>query len=87
MGRNQPVKFWIRRNSFSELHLTFDWYNKKTTGILQIIVLPGYAGSTGTPWGNVADMENRSRTGTWIFQAAGQSYFDLREMSRTCKMK
>ncbi|MCJ8164412.1 TonB-dependent receptor [Pontibacter sp. E15-1] len=44
---------------FNDWNLTFDWYNKKTTGILQQIDLPGYVGATGRPWGNVADMENR----------------------------
>ncbi|HEY1006354.1 MAG TPA: TonB-dependent receptor [Sphingobacteriaceae bacterium] len=44
---------------FENFNFTFDWYNKKTTGILQTIALPGYVGSTGSPWGNVADMENR----------------------------
>ncbi|NEU09642.1 TonB-dependent receptor [Flavihumibacter sp. R14] len=44
---------------FKDFNFTFDWYNKKTSGILQTIALPGYAGVTGSPWGNVADMENR----------------------------
>jgi TonB-linked SusC/RagA family outer membrane protein len=44
---------------FSDFNLSFDWYIKKTTGILQDIILPGYVGSTGNPSGNVADMENR----------------------------
>ncbi|WP_026899290.1 SusC/RagA family TonB-linked outer membrane protein [Daejeonella oryzae] len=44
---------------FQNFNFTFDWYNKKTSGILQTIALPGYVGSTGSPWGNVADMENR----------------------------
>ncbi|GEO07101.1 SusC/RagA family TonB-linked outer membrane protein [Adhaeribacter aerolatus] len=39
--------------------LTLDWYKKKTTGILQTVVLPAYVGATGYPYGNVADMENR----------------------------
>lgn len=44
---------------FQYFTFTFDWYNKKTTGILQEVELPGYIGTTGNPWGNVADMENR----------------------------
>ncbi|HUH33319.1 MAG TPA: SusC/RagA family TonB-linked outer membrane protein, partial [Daejeonella sp.] len=44
---------------FEDFNFTFDWYNKKTSGILQTIALPGYVGSTGEPWGNVADMANR----------------------------
>lgn len=40
-------------------NLTFDWYNKKTTGILQTIDYPAYVGATGSSFGNVADMENK----------------------------
>lgn len=43
---------------FKNLNLSFDWYKKTTTGILQNILLPGYVGATGDPVGNVADMEN-----------------------------
>ncbi|WP_194768241.1 SusC/RagA family TonB-linked outer membrane protein [Tamlana sp. I1] len=43
---------------FNTITLSLDWYTKKTTGILQDITLPGYVGS-GSPAGNVADMENR----------------------------
>lgn len=39
--------------------LSFDWYNKTTTGILQDVPIPGYVGSTGSPVGNVADMINK----------------------------
>jgi TonB-linked SusC/RagA family outer membrane protein len=38
--------------------LSFDWYNKKTTGMLQPIIIPGYAG-TSNPTGNVASMMNK----------------------------
>lgn len=41
------------------LNVTFDWYNKKTTGILRDLELPGYAGQTGNPAANIADMQNR----------------------------
>ncbi|MWB95705.1 SusC/RagA family TonB-linked outer membrane protein [Flavobacterium sp. GA093] len=44
---------------FHDFNFSMDWYIKKTTGILQDVVLPGYIGSTGNPVGNVADMENR----------------------------
>lgn len=43
---------------FGGLSLTFDWYLKETTGILREVPLPGYVGATGSPAGNVADMEN-----------------------------
>ncbi|TPE43468.1 SusC/RagA family TonB-linked outer membrane protein [Pontibacter mangrovi] len=38
---------------------TFDWYNKKTSGIIRDLELPGYAGQTGNPIANIADMRNR----------------------------
>ena len=44
---------------FQDWSLTFDWYNKKTSGILQVVTLPGYVGATGSSYGNVADMANR----------------------------
>lgn len=44
---------------FNGFTLAFDWYLKKTTGILQGVPIPGYVGATGLPTGNVADMENR----------------------------
>ena len=43
----------------NNLTLTFDYYNKKTVGILQDLRLPGYVGATGNPAANVADMVNR----------------------------
>ncbi|PKB17267.1 TonB-dependent receptor [Flavobacterium sp. 5] len=44
---------------FHDLSLTVDAYNKKTTGILRPINIPGYVGVTDNPTGNIADMENR----------------------------
>lgn len=44
---------------FRNLTMTLEYYKKKTTGILQYFDLPGYVGATGSPLGNVADMENR----------------------------
>ena len=38
--------------------LTFDWFNKVTTGILQNPRIPGYVGAIGNPAANVADMKN-----------------------------
>ncbi len=43
---------------FNDFNVTFEYYNKKTTGILQYVDLPGYVGATGSPFGNVADMKN-----------------------------
>ena len=43
---------------FNNVNVTFDYYIKETTGILQYIDLPGYVGASGSPIGNVADMKN-----------------------------
>ena len=43
---------------FNDFTLTAEYYDKKTSGILQPVDLPGYVGSTGSPLGNVADMSN-----------------------------
>ncbi|NOS94353.1 MAG: SusC/RagA family TonB-linked outer membrane protein, partial [Cyclobacteriaceae bacterium] len=43
---------------FRDFDLTFDYYSKKTTGILRPITIPGYVGVTDSPVGNVADMSN-----------------------------
>ncbi len=44
---------------FNNLNLVVEYFNKKTTGILQYVDLPGYVGATGSPLGNVADMDNK----------------------------
>jgi TonB-dependent starch-binding outer membrane protein SusC len=38
--------------------VTLDWFNKKTTGILRQVKIPGYVGVSSNPWDNVADMKN-----------------------------
>jgi TonB-linked SusC/RagA family outer membrane protein len=43
---------------FNDFNLTVDYYKKKTTGILQPVVIPGYVGVAEQPWANVADMNN-----------------------------
>jgi TonB-linked SusC/RagA family outer membrane protein len=43
---------------FRNFSLTFDWYNKKTTGMLLGVNVPLYVG-VGGPVGNVADMTNK----------------------------
>lgn len=40
------------------LNVTVDFYNKKTSGILRPITIPGYVGVSSSPVGNIADMEN-----------------------------
>jgi TonB-linked SusC/RagA family outer membrane protein len=41
------------------LTLSFDYYIKKTSGILRPVTIPGYVGVAVAPVANVADMENR----------------------------
>lgn len=41
-----------------KFNVTFDWYKKVTTGILQNPRIPFYVGAVGNPAANVADMEN-----------------------------
>lgn len=43
----------------NNFNLTFDVFNKKTSGILQPIVIPGYVGVPDLPYDNVADMVNK----------------------------
>ena len=42
----------------SRLTFNFDWYNKKTAGMLLSLPVPGYAGDS-SPVGNLGDMINR----------------------------
>ena len=42
----------------NRLTFTFDWYNKKTAGMLLAMPVPGYAGDSA-PTGNLGDMVNR----------------------------
>ena len=53
------TNFGFETTLFNAINLTFDWYNKKTTGILRDLIIPGYVGSTGNPAANIADMQNR----------------------------
>jgi TonB-linked SusC/RagA family outer membrane protein len=43
---------------YKDFTVSFDWFNKKTTGILRQVVIPGYVGVGSNPWDNVADMKN-----------------------------
>ena len=43
---------------FNSLNITFDYFKKKTSGILRPVNIPGYVGVTSNPVGNIADMEN-----------------------------
>jgi len=39
--------------------LTFDYYSKKTTGMLLQVQIPLYEGYTAEPWSNVGDLSNK----------------------------
>jgi len=43
----------------SNFTVTFDYYNKKTTGMLLQVQIPGYVGATGNPYGNVASLTDQ----------------------------
>jgi TonB-linked SusC/RagA family outer membrane protein len=43
---------------FKNFNVSFDWFNKKTSGILRQVIIPGYVGVSSNPWDNVADMKN-----------------------------
>ena len=43
---------------FKSLNVTVDYYNKKTSGILRPVTIPGYVGVSTSPVGNIADMDN-----------------------------
>ncbi len=43
---------------FKDFTVGFDWYNRKTSGILRQVVIPAYVGVAVLPYDNVADMKN-----------------------------
>ncbi|MCW3073612.1 MAG: hypothetical protein JWP69_681 [Flaviaesturariibacter sp.] len=43
---------------FNAFNLTVNLFDKKTTGILRPVIIPGYVGVSANPTGNVADMKN-----------------------------
>jgi TonB-linked SusC/RagA family outer membrane protein len=44
---------------YKNFNLTVDVYQKKTTGMLLQVKIPGYVGATQNPYGNVADLEDK----------------------------
>jgi TonB-linked SusC/RagA family outer membrane protein len=44
---------------FNTINLTVDVYKKSTNGILRPITIPGYVGVAASPYGNVANMDNK----------------------------
>lgn len=58
----------------NDFNISFDWFNKKTSGILRPVSIPGYVGVSSSPWGNVADMKN---TGVELELGYRKSFGDL----------
>ncbi|HVG40011.1 MAG TPA: SusC/RagA family TonB-linked outer membrane protein, partial [Chitinophagaceae bacterium] len=50
--------FGFESQLFNAFNLNVNWFNKKTTGILRPVVIPGYVGVSSNPFDNVADMKN-----------------------------
>jgi len=44
---------------FNALSVTFDYYNKRTNGMLMTRVIPDFAGYLAAPWANVGNMTNK----------------------------
>jgi TonB-dependent starch-binding outer membrane protein SusC len=72
--------FGVETRLFDNISLTFEYYKKKTKGILRPVRVPGYVGVSTNPYGNVADMENsglelelsyRKKIGEINFSASG----------------
>jgi len=78
------------------LTVTFDYYVKETTGILQDVDIPGYVGASGSPAGNVADMKNtglelelgyRNSFGEFNFSANGNVSYLKNEVTNVGENK
>jgi len=75
---------------FSSVNMVFDYYKKETKGILQPVDIPGYVGASGSPLGNVADMENtgvelelgyKKRFGELNFSVSGNVSYNQNEVT------
>ena len=49
----------IEASLFKHMTFNFDWFIKKTTGMLMAISIPGYLGAAGNPTGNVGSLNNK----------------------------
>jgi len=57
--QTSQADFGIDAVVFKNFNVIFDVYDKKTTGMLLNLNLPGYFGNTGQPIGNIASLENK----------------------------
>jgi len=57
--RTSQADFGLDAVVFKNFNVTFDVYDKKTSNMLLPIQLPGYVGSTGLTYGNIASLENK----------------------------
>jgi len=53
------ANFGFDAQIFSNFSLTMEIFNKKTSGILRDVPIPGYVGVAQSPAANIADMENK----------------------------
>lgn len=57
--QTSQANFAVDAILFKDFSLTVDLFQKKTTGMLMTVKLPGYVGASASPWGNIASMENK----------------------------
>ncbi|MCP9749649.1 TonB-dependent receptor [Ferruginibacter sp. HRS2-29] len=53
------ANFGFDAQIFNNFSLTMEIFNKKTSGILREVQIPGYVGVAASPSANIADMENK----------------------------
>lgn len=57
--RTSQLDLGFDTHLWSNFTLTFDYYNKKTSGMLLQVQIPGYVGASGNPYGNVASLTDQ----------------------------
>ncbi len=73
---------------FKDFNLTVDVFQKKTTGMLMTVKLPGYVGASASPWGNIASMENKGvEIELGYKKKVGEVYIDLKGNASYIKNK
>ncbi len=56
--RTSQTNVGLDMNFLKDFNFTFDYFDKKTSGILMQIPIPQYSGVPNQPWANVGDMTN-----------------------------
>lgn len=57
--RTSQTNIGIDAVLFGNVNMTIDAYKKNTSGMLLQVTLPGYVGATGSPYGNIASLEDK----------------------------